>query len=161
MRQSPKILSPAEALAKAESLCVRAEHCTFEIRQKLSRWKIPPEDCEKIIESLIRDRFIDDERFARSYVNDKIRFSRWGERKIEMELLKRRIPRALITQILKEYDKSVIESNLKLVLEAKARTLDDPYTFEGRTRLFRYAVSRGYYPAAVAEVIKSLYKSRL
>ena len=150
-----KTIAPDIALQRLEALCARAEHCTYELRQKLWTWKIPQRDAEKIIDSLLSRKFVDDERFVRSFINDKINFSRWGERKILMALVAKRLPGSLIRDILaNEVDKEKIKQNLLDVLLSKARTLKEPHTFEGRTKLFRYAVSRGYYPDLISEVIR-------
>ena len=48
---------------------------------KMRRWMLPSDVAERILDRLIDERFVDDERFARFFVRDKIRFDRCGRRK--------------------------------------------------------------------------------
>lgn len=146
------------ALEKLESLCARAERCTWELRQKLWNWKIPSTEADRILESLKKRKFVDDERFVRAFVNDKIKFARWGERKITAALVAKRIPLELIKTALLKCDEELIRRNLLDLLQAKSRTIADVASYEGRTKLFRYGISRGYYPNLVSQVIKENFK---
>ena len=77
-----KQLSPEEALHRAAALCSAGEQCIFDIREKLLRWGIAPNDSKEIIEKLIQGKFIDEERYCKSFVNDNFRFNKWGKVKI-------------------------------------------------------------------------------
>lgn len=147
-------LTADEALLRLESQCSRAEICTFEAMQKLIRWGIEKREAEKIVSTLVSNKFIDDSRFARAFINDKTRFARWGERKIRVALFQKRIASQIISEHLSQVDPEIISSNLEDILQSQARTIANPRTYEGRTALFRYGVSRGYQPSLVAEIIK-------
>lgn len=147
-------LSVEKAVERLENLCMRAEHCTYEVRQKLYRWKINPEAGEKIISHLVKQRFVDDQRFARAFVNDKARFAGWGPRKIYMALIVKRINSETINQALAEVDDALFDNKLIELLQTKSKSLTEPNSFEGRTKLFRYGVSRGFAPDKVSSVIK-------
>ena len=60
--------------------------------EKLRKWGIATDAQERIIDKLIDYKYIDDERFTRSFVRDKIVFNKWGRRKIEQALWQKRIP---------------------------------------------------------------------
>lgn len=106
--------------------------------------------------SLCRARFVDDERFARAYVLEKVRVSRWGRVKIRLGLVAKRIDRDIIEVALEEeIDSREYEGNLIEILRAKMRTIDDPDSYEGKTRLFRHGVMRGYESREVVAAIKS------
>ncbi len=154
-----RTLTPDEALARLETLCVRAEHCTHELRQKLKLWAIDTADADTIITSLSERKFVDDSRYARALVGDKVRFARWGRFKILAALTAKHIDRAIITAALADIDTDLYEENLSHLLRAKARTMspDEPHTYEGRTKLYRHALSRGYEPQLAARLVRSLY----
>ena len=149
-----KPLTPEAAQIRAEELCARAEHSAGEIRDKLRRQGIATADAEAIIARLIKNRFIDDARFARAYVRDKVEFARWGRRKIALGLYQKRVDRSVATEALDEIDPDRYADILRSVLDAKRRTIADANTYEGRTRLFRFAISRGYEPDLVARIIR-------
>lgn len=146
-----------EALARLESLCARAEHCSHEMREKLRTWGIAPADAEQVMHSLLRNKYVDDSRFVRAFVNDKVRFARWGRRKIAQALAMKRIDSALVREALADVDIDIYASNLEDILNAKMRSLgDEAATYEGRTKAYRFGVSRGYEPDLVANILRKL-----
>ncbi len=86
-----KTLTPPEALHRAAALCSSSEHCIADIREKLSRWGIGEPDARTIVERLVQERFIDEERYAIALAKDKFRFSGWGRIKIRYALQQKRI----------------------------------------------------------------------
>lgn len=153
-QNTKKRITAQQALERLETLCAKGERCTYELRQKLWNWQISGHAADDIINKLISAKFVDDTRFAKAYINDKVRFARWGQRKIALGLAQKRIDAGTVRQLLSEIDATVVEQNLLELLNTKARTIQDPRTYEGRTKLYRYALSRGYYPDVVSHVIK-------
>ena len=66
-------LTDEEALNRVASYCSTAEHCRAEINEKLQRWGIAYDTIARILDRLESEKFIDDERFCRAFVNDKFR----------------------------------------------------------------------------------------
>ena len=152
-----KEINPTEALGRLRELCSRSEYCTNDMAQKLYRWGIGADTASKIIESLQRDRFVDDARFARAFVRDKYRFSGWGRIKIRAALGAKRISSGDIDAALDEIDAEEYEATALKALKAKLRTLgDEPLDHEGRTKLLRFGASRGYEVNLLCRLIKSL-----
>lgn len=147
-------MTPEAAQIRAEELCVRAEHSSGEIREKLLKWGIFPGDAERIVSAMIKTRFIDDARFARAYVRDKIEFARWGKRKIALGLYQKKVSRDIIRETLDEVDDEKYRAALRVALASKKRTISDPDTYEGRTKLFRFAASRGFEPDIIVSVLQ-------
>ncbi len=155
MTIKPKTVSPQQALMRLEDLCVSAEHCEGEMREKMRRWRIAPSDADKIIESLKKRRFIDDRRFAEAYARDKYRFARWGKRKIAMGLAAKRVDCDIVADALDAIDADEYTDIARSALNAKINANPDSIsTFEGRTKLFRFLIGRGYEPALASALIK-------
>ena len=157
-----RIVTPAQALVRLERLCARAEHCTSELRLKLRKWKITESESDSIIESLISRRYVDDERFARAFVSDRVRFRRHGRMLVSRDLRLKGIDSAIISQMLDEIDMDTYLANLRYILQAKLRmsgaaTLD---TREGRVKLARFGMQRGYESSLVIRTIKILASER-
>lgn len=150
-----KKITPEKALARLQDLCVRSEQCSFDLRRKLSNWGLSADASEKIIRVLSADKFIDDNRFAEAYTRDKYRFSGWGRMKISMHLAAKRISSKTIDNAMLAIEQEEYETIALKALRAKARTLKEGNTYEGRTKLFRFGVTRGYETALVASLIKS------
>ena len=85
-------LTDEEALNRVASYCSTAEHCRAEINEKLQRWGIAYDTIARILDRLESEKFIDDERFCRAFVNDKFRFAKWGKMKIAQGLYMKKIP---------------------------------------------------------------------
>lgn len=148
-----KPITAQNALVRLESLCARAEHCSYELLTKLRNWGISGSDAEKIINHLIDNRFLDDQRFANSFVRDRYRFSGYGRRKIALALAAKRVPRDIITNALDEIDEDIYFDNLRHLIGRKASALDLSL-FDDRNKLYRYGLTRGYESALVAKAIK-------
>lgn len=144
-------------LERAKALCARAEHSVAEIRRKLSGWGATSAETEKIIEELKAQRYLNDERFARAYVHDKLRFSGWGRHKIMMMLYAKGIDGATAAAALEEIDPEEYENILWRILAVKRRQLgpEECKTYEGRVKMFRYAASRGFESQLIARILKT------
>lgn len=140
---------------KLETLCVRSEQSQADCLEKLRRWGIDSAAARKIVDNLVERRFVDDERFARAYAADKIRFNRWGRRKVRVMLAAKRIPQDIISEALMVVDDSEYEQLLESLLRAKVRAAAIECTFDGRTKLFRFGATRGFETDLVGRIIKS------
>lgn len=151
------MITPDKALSRLEDMCARAEYCSGEMRAKLWAWKIPQAESDAIIASLVERRFVDDARFARAYVRDKLLYSKWGRRKIAQGLAAKRVDRDIIAQALGELDP---EEYLRILSEALASRLrQDPSlsdTYEGRAKLLRFAMQRGFESSLALNLIKEM-----
>lgn len=154
MTLQQRIISPEKALARLEELCVKAERCESELAEKLRAWGIGTSDASKILASLREQRFVDDSRYATAFVRDKYRFARWGKRKIALALRQKRISADIISIAIEQIDFDEYLHGLEHILNAKRRTLTDADTYEGRTKLFRFAASRGFEPDLIAKVLR-------
>lgn len=132
------------ALSKCMDLCSRSEKCAFDIRKKLSDWEISSHDAQKIIDELISQRFIDDERFARIYALDKFRFNHWGKVKIAFQLRHKNITDSAIYNALDQIDDTVYLEKLKEMLKQKSPKIKAQSDFEKKAKLIRFAQGRGF-----------------
>lgn len=118
-----KPLAPEKALIRLEELCARSEHCTYELEQKLRNWGIVKDDAEAIIYSLQRRRFVDDARFAASFVRDRYRYGRYGRIRIRMLLRTKRIDSDVIEEALEEIDDDEYAAILAKLIEADRKSV--------------------------------------
>ena len=124
--------------ARERSIC----SISVAYRGLISKYSEPPGRSD----SLRRRRFFDDARFVHAFVTDKVRFARWGRIKIAMALRYKRIDSDIIAEALAEIDERAYTEALEAVIAAAVRRIGDDaaHTYEGRTRIFRAAVSRGF-----------------
>ena len=99
-----KVKTEQEAYLQLAAVCAQAEHCEQEMRDKMKRWEIDATTQDSIIARLVKERYIDNERYARAFVKDKIRYNKWGRRKVQQALWMKRISNDIQQRVLDEID---------------------------------------------------------
>jgi regulatory protein len=133
-----------EAYLQLAALCAQAEHCQQEMRDKMKRWEMAPEVQERVIARLIKERYIDDERYARAFVKDKIRYNKWGRRKVQQGLWMKHIDDDIQQRVLSEVDDTEYLAVLKPLLKQKAKSIMAENDYELTQKLVRFALGRGF-----------------
>lgn len=149
-----KTVTREAAMLRLEALCTKGERCEWELREKLRQWGLSASDTVAILEHLRKYKFYDDARFAEAFVRDKILYNRWGRRKVSVSLYAKRLPSALIAEALATFDPDEYLRLLHDFMRAKARTIAEGNTYDGRTRLYRAALQRGFEPPLVAAALR-------
>ena len=147
-------LSNDAILKKVLRYCAYQDRCVQEVRKKLATFDMPDSEKEKIMKLLVEDGFIDDERYASTFVRSKIHLKKWGVNKIRMALKLKGISDEIINNSLSEIDPEIYREELVKVLKAKKINEPDPY--KRKAKLAQYAMQKGYEPGLVWEVIKSI-----
>ena len=125
-----KEITEQEAFLQLAALCAQAEHCQQEMRDKLKRWDIDETTQERIIQRLIRERYVDDERYARAFVKDKIRYNKWGRRKVQQGLWLKRIDPEIQQHVLDEIDDNEYLDVLRPLLRQKRKAIKAQNDYE-------------------------------
>ncbi|SFD72159.1 regulatory protein RecX [Thermophagus xiamenensis] len=144
------------ALNKASSLCSRQEQCCFDIRKKLQKWNVLPDDQEKILDLLVQEKFIDESRFATSYVRDKFRFNNWGREKIRWQLKQKGISNENIDHALAQIDEDEYKKTLSSLLKKKKEQLKNTEFNKVKAALIRNAVSKGFEMDIIFPIVEQL-----
>ena len=132
------------AYLQLAQLCARSEHCQYELTEKMRRWGMSPEAQARVMARLVGERYVDDERYCRAFVRDKIRYNKWGRRKVEQALWMKRIDTEIQQRILGEVDDEEYLSVLRPLLKQKRRTLKAASDYEENQKLVKFALSRGF-----------------
>ena len=145
-------------LSKLQALCVKREYCRYDIAQKARRLlkdePNPEEKLQAMVDSLVEDGFVSDLRYSSAYAREKASISGWGPLKIRTALLSKRIERSVIDEALGEVDEDRAQEKLRKVLQNKWRSLsEDP---QGKLKLIRFALSRGYDYDSVRPVVEDI-----
>lgn len=112
-------LSKAEWLDKAEGYCARSEHCAADVRRKLYEWGTPADFSDEIVEKLYERDFLNDARFCRAYVHDKVEYQSWGRMKIQAGLRALSLPEKDIREALEGIDEAVYRRNLRALIASR------------------------------------------
>lgn len=139
-----KPMTEEQALARLTALCASAEHCTGEMIDKMTKWEIPEEAQARIMEHLVNNKYVDDERYCRAFVHDKMEYNHWGRRKIEQALYVKHVDKAIQTKVLDEIPDSDFIDILRPLLDQKRRQTRADNDYEMNIKLMRFAASRGF-----------------
>ncbi|HSH51755.1 MAG TPA: regulatory protein RecX [Bacteroidales bacterium] len=156
----PKNTSTKQALEKARYLCAQKEKCIEDIKQKFYQWGINKNDFEPLITSLIEDTFIDEERFAKAFAKEKFRFNKWGKVKIEFALKQKNIPENYIQKGLNEIPLHEYHQVLEKELIKKLKSLKDADEYTIKSKLVRFAISKGFENGKVFDMVNSMINKR-
>ena len=142
------------AMSRIAGYCARSEHSQADVREKLKQWGVDSRAVDRIVEKLEAGNFIDDERFCRSFVNDKFRFNKWGRLKIGQALALRKIPSDMARRYLSEIDEEEYIHVLQKLIEAKKRSVQGKNQWDKEAKLIRFAAGRGFEIQYIKQCLK-------
>ena len=147
-------LTPDQVLDKMAKYCAYQERCVKDVRDKLKTFDLPQKEKDKIIDYLVDNRFVNDERFARSFVRGKINQSGWGVNKIRFHLIQKGIDKEIIDEALGQTDEETYRQRLIDILKTKSKTVRAENDFERKRKLAAYAMQKGFEGSLIWEVLK-------
>ena len=133
-----------DAYLTLAALCAQAEHCQYEMLEKMRRWELTDEALARVMARLVQERYVDDERYTRAFVKDKIRYNKWGRRKVEQALWQKRIDEGIRKRVLDEVDDDEYLSVLRPLLKQKRQSTKASSDYELNQKLMRFALGRGF-----------------
>ena len=145
-----------EAYQRLSALCAMGELCCWDAEKKMKRWEMDESIAARVIERLVKERFIDESRFSKAFVRDKFRYNRWGRVRIELELKLRRISQKHIAEALQEIEEQDNLETLQEIIRKKRPTVKGRNEYEIRGKLIRFALGRGFQMEEVMKVVGSL-----
>ena len=154
-RVKPK-KSAEQALTSLMRLCARAERSSGDAKRLMATWGVPEQDRAKVLQRLIAERFIDDERYAAAFVREKVLLSGWGEYKIRAALRRKGISEQIISEAIKQIPTERSAEQLQHKLKRKIKSIKYENAYQLRTKLMRYALSLGYPMQSVIEGVDEL-----
>lgn len=123
-------------LERAERYCAGAEHCAAEVAQLLERLGATDVQIDEVIGILHKQKYLDEQRYCRAFVHDKVAFQAWGRMKIIMGLRAKRLPESDIQQALDEIDETTYASNIRKAIQSKRG--------QDKQKIIRFILQRGY-----------------
>lgn len=152
--------SADQALASLMRLCSRAERSSGDARRLMARWGVAESERQGVLDKLIEMRFIDDNRYASAYVRDRSRFGGWGVYKIRAGLKNKGVSQEIIESALAQLGDEPTGDNLRRQIERKAPKVKAANDYELKTKLIRFALSRGFEYDEVLSQVEQFMKER-
>lgn len=144
-----------EIKLKMANYCVYQDRCHYEVEQKMREFSLIEEAKEEIILFLIRDGYLNEERFTRSYIRGKFYIKKWGRKKIKQLLTQKKIPDRLITNSFDEIDEQDYIEAIReqyFVYYEKKKELKE---YQRKAKTIQYLLSKGYEYEVVLEAINN------
>ncbi len=156
--QSKKTYTVQEATRKLEHYCAYQERCHQEVRQKLVGMYMIPEVIDVIVVHLLEHNFLNEERFAKTYVRGKFRFKAWGRRRLTFELKKKDVSKVNINQALSEIGNEEYNEFFNDLAEKRVDSIKESNVYKKRKKFIDYFLYRGWESHLVYEKANQLIK---
>jgi regulatory protein len=144
------------AIERIKNYCALQDRCQWDVLQKLREWGLKQATKDHILEILITNKFIDEERFSTSFCRGKFRIKNWGKRKIINELRRKQISSICINTGLKEIDEKEYDLVLEKLFYQKEKSIKDKNQFIRKTKIANFLIQRGFENNLVWDKIREL-----
>lgn len=143
---------------KVAKYCAYQERSLQEVRQKLTSFGIYADQAEEVIQQLIDENFLNENRFAELFTRGKFYQKKWGKIKIKYALQQKGISSKLIQDALNQIDPDNYLDTLTSLLEKKYQSLKNKQDLRWKTKLAQFVISKGFEPELVWSKIRELFK---
>lgn len=143
-------------LSKGSAYCSKSEKCISETKTYLLKFSDNESLIEEVIKILVSENYIDEQRYANAFSNDKFKFSGWGKVKISYMLKQKNISSEKIANSLDFIDDDKYFESVKTLLSKKAKTLKNKDSEQLKISLIRFATGRGFAYDIVYKAIELL-----
>lgn len=147
-----------EALTKLMHFCSYRDRSQKEVEDKLNEMRMISEAKEKIVVRLMQENFLNEERYARSFVRGKFRIKKWGRIKIKQELKFKKISVPIIKLGLTEINEEEYHKTLEEVAKKKLKLIKENNTFKKKGKLIDFLLRKGFESHLVIEVANNFVK---
>jgi regulatory protein len=141
------------ALSKAMSQCSQRELCCSEIESRLESWGVSKSDSFRIIDTLIEENFINEERYARAFVKDKFNYNKWGKIKIAAHLRAKKITSGAISQALESIDIETYTDTIKSLISTHRKSVRAKNSYDMKAKLLRFGLSKGFESSLLYDIL--------
>lgn len=152
----PRQLGIKEAKQRAGRFCAFRERSPNELLEKLGTWGLALPDAMQVVAELSREGFIDEQRFANAYCNDKFEFNSWGRQKIRANIYVHKLSERAIEEALDRIDPEKYESRLFDLARQKWQKLEQEEPLKRKQKTVNYLANKGFELDLIWKMIGSL-----
>ncbi len=145
---------PEWALNRLRNYCAYQERCIMDVKIKLEEFHLHDNLNEAIINKLIEENYLDEERYARIFAGGKFRINKWGKNKIYHALEQKKVPELYILEGLNEIEDEEYLSTLRMIINQKRTQLKESDLSQRNKKLANFAIARGFEQNLVWNVLK-------
>lgn len=153
-----KSFTVTEIKRKIEQFCVYQDRCHKEVEQKMRDYELIPEAREMILLSLMKDNFLNEERFAKSFARGKFRIKNWGKQRIIRELKFREISAYNIKTALKEIDEQEYVATIYKIIEKRSSVISETNAYKKKRKLIDFLMRKGFENELIFKTVDAVLK---
>ena len=142
-----------EIKQKMVNYCVYQDRCHAEVEQKMRDFLLIPEAKDEIFLYLIKENYLNEERFTRSYIRGKFYIKHWGRNKIRINLKQKGITEKLINNCMDEIDDSDYTKTATRLAQNYFLTQKGLKEYQKKSKTIRHLLSKGYEYDVLLEVL--------
>jgi regulatory protein len=139
-----KTFTEQQVMQRLTALCARGEHCQHDMTEKMRQWHVDEATQARVMEYLVKERYVDDRRYARAFVHEKVHFNQWGRRKVEQALWQKHIDHDVAREALDSIDNGEYVGMLQGMLRQKRKSVKAGSDYELNMKLMKWAAGRGF-----------------
>jgi regulatory protein len=141
-----KNMSYDRAREKAMRYCSYQERCVLDLEKRFYAWNVKKEEWDKLLDYLIEEDFLNENRYIEAFVRGKFKMKKWGKNKIKMGLVVKRVydEKQFNLAFEEEIEEEEYLNTIKTLIEKKALLIDEPDELKRRDKLYRFMLSKGY-----------------
>ncbi len=153
---SKRVYDIKVATERLKNYCAIQDRCQWDVIQKMKEWGLLEVTQNHLLEQLIQEHYVDEERYSRSFCRGKFRIKKWGKRKIINELKKKRISDVCITNGLEEIDDIEYLEELDSICQKKKDSIKEKNHFIKKKKIATYLINKGYESNLVWDKLREL-----
>ena len=145
-----------EIKQKIEHYCIYQDRCHKEVEEKIKSYNLIPEAREMILLSLMKDNFLNEERFAKSFARGKFRIKHWGKNRIVNELKMRDISSYNIKTALKEIEEKDYLKTIYTITENRNNVISETNQYKRKKKLIDFLLRKGFETDLIFKVVDEI-----
>jgi len=149
----PKYYNKEELYKKLQSFCAYRERCSFEVHQKLQELGANSDNTMHLISKLKEEGFINDKRFAETYVRSKLFNNKWGKLKAKNNLKQLNIPEKYINNAMDSINEEGYKNILQTVIDKKINEISDTDKEIKNNKIARHCIQKGFESSLVWQLL--------
>ena len=155
MQPDKKLFTFEETKQKLVNYCVYQDRCHAEVEQKMREFVLIPEAKEEILLYLMKENYLNEERFTRSYIRGKFYIKSWGKTKIKMHLRQKGINDRLISTCFDEIDEEDYQKTLHRIYDNYSSKLSGLQNYQKKSKTIKYLLSIGFEYENILQIIEN------
>lgn len=144
MPTEKKSLTFEEIKQKLINYCIYQDRCHAEVEQKMREFLLIPEAKDEIFLFLIKENYLNEERFARSFTRGKFYIKKWGKNKIKQHLKQKGITEKLILKSFDEIDNEDYIKTIRDFVNKMMPTFKGLKEYQKQQKMISFLMSKGY-----------------